>query len=245
MLTHTESFTTRYHEMGTDHRLRVQSLCNYMEEAAGVHATALGVGLEQMSANGLTWVLAKMSIRFHRMPGAHEQVLLETWPAGVERLQFRRDFALRDTAGALLAAAVTQWVVIGLASRRVERMPQDIAKLQPETPRYAVEDGDIRIPAVDGAAAGPVFPVRLADIDQNNHVNNVRYVDFALEAAHVFGASGTLRQLDLIFRAEGLRGDVIAATTAKEEGGPGTRLVHSLRRQSDGQELARARTIFD
>ena len=239
---HSEPFLTRYYEMGRDKLLRPQCICNYMEEAAGIHAIKLGVGFDHMVADGLTWVLAKMRLELNSRPGPGDRVIVETWPVGIERLQFRRDFIMYDDDRRILATAVTQWVVMGLASRRIERFPAHIAQLQPENPPLAQENGDIRIPSVSEGRAGPLFPVRLADIDQNQHLNNVRYVDFALEAAYAFGKNEEPTRIDLIFRAEGLRGDVIGTLSAEEKGAPHS-LIHSLFRQGDGQELARARTV--
>ncbi|MDL2216555.1 acyl-ACP thioesterase [Desulfovibrio sp. OttesenSCG-928-M14] len=242
-----DSFQTRYHEMGMDRLLRVQCLCNYFEEAAGKHAELLGVGIERLERDRLAWVLAKMRLELNRRPGPEETVRVVTWPVSVERLQFRRDLILYASGDEVLATAVTQWVIMGLDSRKLERFPLYVAEMGPDNPPLAQESGDIRIAAVpDNAIEGPLFPVRLADIDQNQHVNNGRYVDFALEAADCLGADrqyGALRRLDLIFRAEGLRGDVIASRTAAEPGAPGS-FIHSLYRQSSGQELARARTVF-
>ena len=239
---HAEPFLTRYYEMGRDHLLRPQCICNYMEEAAGIHAAKLGVGFDRMNADGLAWVLAKMRLELNRRPGPGERVVVETWPVGIERLQFRRDFIMYDDSRHILATAVTQWVVMGQASRRVERFPPHVAQLQPENPPLAQEDGDIRIPGVSAGRSGPLFPVRLADIDQNQHVNNVRYVDFALEAAQALGKNNEPCRIDLLFRAEGLRGDIIGCLSEEEPGAPHS-LIHSLFRQGDGQELARARTV--
>ncbi|MDR0338850.1 MAG: acyl-ACP thioesterase [Desulfovibrio sp.] len=243
MNTHTEIFLTRLHEMDVDHLLRVQCICNYMEEAAGRHAELLGVGLERLDRDALAWVLAKMRLSLSRRPGPGERILIETWPVKLERLQFRRDFIIRGDNGDILATAVTQWVVMGLESRKLERFPLYIAAMAPENPPLAQECGDIRIPALpaEGAVQGPLFPVRLADIDQNRHVNNGRYVDFVLEAADCRGATGSLAELEILFRSEGKRGDVIGSRS-KAGDEPGV-LTHSLYRESDGQELARARTV--
>ena len=239
---HIESFPARRHEMGRDRLMRIQSLCNCMEEAAGGHADKLGVGVEHLAENGLTWVLAKLRLDIRRRPGAGETVIIETWPVNVERIQFRRDFIIRDHNRDTLATAVTQWVVMGLDSRRVDRFPAHIAALVPDNPPLAQESGDIRIPAVADPKPGPCFPVRLADIDQNQHVNNVRYIDFILENALMAGKADEPRQLELIFRAESRRGDIIACASSPDEHDPKA-LIHSLTRQSDGQELVRARTV--
>ena len=248
MHTHKEVFLTRRYELDTDHLLRVQCICNYMEEAAGAHADALGVGISRLLEDNLTWALAKMRLILHRRPGPGENITVVTWPVSVERVQFRRDFILYDSRDTIFATAVTQWVVMGTQSRRLERFPFYIAELQPEDPPLAQENGDIRIPVADdsgptGYPVGLSFPVRLADIDQNRHVNNGRYIDFSLEAADRAGASGDLCQIDIIFRAEGLRGDVIAVKTAPEADCPGS-FIHGLFRESDERELARARTVF-
>lgn len=240
---HVETFIPRQYELGPDYRIRVQSAACYMEEAAGNHATALGVGLTHLREHDITWVLAKLRLILHRLPGAGEEVRVVTWPVRVERLQFRRDFFMYGPGDEVLAAAVTQWVLLGLSSRRMERMPGDILRLQPENPPLAVHDADIRVPAVKDGRSGPVFPVRMADIDQNNHVNNSRYMDFILEAAASEGAPGRLAQLDVMFRAESRFGDVIASASAPEA--DDSRILnHSLFRQSDGQELVRARTVW-
>ena len=242
MKPHVESFLTRYYEMGRDRLMRIQCLCDYMEETAGIHAEQLGVGSDRMTADGLAWILAKMRLQLYRRPGPGERVFVETWPVGIERLQFRRDFVVYDESRQRLATAVTQWVVMGRASRRVERFPGYVAALQPEAPPLAQENGDIRIPALRDGRSGPLFPVRLADIDQNQHVNNVRYMDFSLEAAYQAGETNEPVRIDLIFRAEGLRGDVIGCLSAEEKGEPHS-LIHSLFRQGDGQEMVRVRTV--
>lgn len=244
MRPHNECFIARQHEMDMDHLLRVQCICNYMEEAAGNHADALGAGLARLAKDNLAWVLAKMRLELFRRPGPGEALRVDTWPVRLERVQFRRDFILYDAQENILATGVTQWVVMGLASRKLERFPLYIAELEPDNPPLAQESGDIRIPAVgETEMPGPLFPVRLADIDQNRHVNNGRYVDFALEAAEACGMAGRLRRLDIIFRSEGLRGDVIGTRSLVEPGSAGS-CIHSMFRASDGQELARARTVW-
>lgn len=252
MQLYSQYFQTRHHEMDVDHLLRVQCICNYMEEAAGNHAESLGAGIDYLGEHDLAWVLVKMRLELTRRPGPGEEIRVDTWPVSIERVQFRRDFIMYDHNSVVMATAVTQWVVMGITSRKLERFPSYIEAMEPQNPPLAQASGDIRIPPVPPEApSGPSFPVRLADIDQNRHVNNGRYVDFSLEAADVAIAGDGLdpamvrhlRRLDIIFRAEALRGDVIASRTMREKGA-GDSYIHSLYRERDGQELARSRTIF-
>ena len=238
---HTETYTVRRYELGPDTRLRPTQLCNYLEDAAGAHADLLGVGLADMHKLGLSWVLAKMRLDIEALPGEGAAVQVYTRPVGVERLQFRRDFTV-SVGDHVAARAVTQWVIMNLSSRRLERMPLHVAALVPEHPDMAMEGADIRPADPAEGLPGPLFPVRLDDIDQNRHVNNVRFAGFVLEAAQVFGTHGkALRRLDLAFKAEGKEDDVITCRTAPCPTRPG-RLLHGLYREQDGRELVRAVT---
>lgn len=239
--THSEIYRVRRYELGPDMRLRPTQLCNYLEDAAGAHAELLGVGLGDLRKQGLSWVLAKMRLELEALPAEGDQVRVFTRPVGVERLQFRRDFTVY-VGETVLARAVTQWVIMNLASRKLERMPVHVAALAPERPDPAMEDADIRPEDPKDGAVGPVFPVRPDDIDQNGHVNNVRFAGFVLGAAHCAGAEGkNLRRLDLVFKSEGRPGDVVVCRTGPRPGKPGG-LLHGLYREEDGRELVRAVT---
>ena len=265
-----ETFALRGYEAGGHGRVSLRTLCNYMEEAAGKHAEALGCGLEAMHEQGITWVLVRQRIELGYMPVAEEQLVVHTWPVGQERLSFRRDFHM-ECNGHTVLRAVTYWVIMNTTTRKLEFMPPWAQSLAFPQAGLALENGDIRIPPVPcaffaeapavaggasgaeeaaGAVPGPEFPVRLADIDSNGHVNNVRYMDFALEAAHCFSASRgkavgepALAGLDIVFRAEALWGDIVASASMPEHPLPG-RLLHGLYRKSTGQELARVRTVW-
>ena len=265
-----ETFAIRGYEAGGHGRVSLRTLCNYMEEAAGKHAETLGCGLDALREQGITWVLARQRIELGYMPVAEEQLVVHTWPVGVQRLSFRRDFHM-ECNGHTVLRAVSHWVLMNATTRKLEKMPPWAQSLAFPQAGLALEAGDIRIPPVPSlalvhepaakgnalgaeqaafAVPGPEFPVRLADIDSNGHVNNVRFIDFALEAAHCFCASQrlpvgefALAGLDIVFRADALWGDTVASASMPEKQEPG-RLLHGLYRKSTGQELARVRTVW-
>ena len=247
MQTYTEEFIVRRFEIDVRSRLLLQALCMAMGEAAGNHALRLGFGTEQLAAHNLTWVLVKMRVVMNDMPKMREKFTLETWPTTVERLQFRRDFIMRGEGGEVFARAVTQWVIMNTTTRRLDKIPEDFVKLRPAEPKYALENGNIRISAVENGQAGAVFPIRLSDMDHLEHVNNTKYIDFALEAAHNFAEKNEafknkiLQQLDVNFRAEARYGDVVSSYTCVDKEQKNA-LLHSLIRE--GQELARLRTVW-
>ena len=248
--TRTENFKIRGYEIGPDHRVPLQNLCGYMEEAAALHAAELGFAVEELAKRNLAWALTRLWIEFDELPYLGGRVLdeeeaswvrVKTWPVAVERLQYRRDFFI-TWRGRPLARAVTEWVVINLETRRAERIPEFISALQPENPERVLEVGRPRLPDLAEAPELITFVVRRADIDRNNHVNNARFTEWIAESTpEAVSAGRRLKSLTIIYRAEGLYGDAVVVRGRSEGDGE---FLHGLHRRSDGRELVRARAVW-
>ena len=250
---HHEIFRVRGYEVGPDGTVSAQIICDYLQEAAGVHADRLGLSLAALHEQGQALVLARLAVQVERAPAEGETVTVRTWPCGVERLQFRRAYLMLGQDGAVVARGASFWVVINLASRRPERIPPTVAALLPENPPFALDGGLLgdRRPPAAAEDATPLsslsFAVRRADMDRNRHVNNVRYLDWALEGVPA-EVQETSRPtwLDMHFRAETVYGDTVEAhclPAPADTPAPGAaRFVHILTRRSDGREVARALT---
>ncbi len=262
---HSEWFNIYGFQIDAEGVATVQSLCEYMEEAAGNHAANLGLSMERLYSEGVAWILSRLQVIPEKLPLLNSRICVETWPVGVEGLQYRRDFIVRNEDGSVAARAASHWVVMNMESRRVGRVPSFIAEVSLYNPATVLEDRKIRPPVPGAEHENCSFRARLVDVDRNRHVNNIRYMDFVLESADMApgavgsgvesldgsdvcgpegGATGRkLEFIELVFKAEAYQGDIISARTCPfppEE----KRLCHSLARQSDGKELVRAVTSW-
>jgi medium-chain acyl-[acyl-carrier-protein] hydrolase len=88
------------------------------------------------------------------------------------------------------------------------------------------------------------FRVRFRDLDINQHVNNTSYVEWILESIPAaVKKDAVLSELEINFLAESFVHDRIIANCMSQ--GPNHRLYHhGLYREQDGQELVRARTVW-
>ena len=86
--------------------------------------------------------------------------------------------------------------------------------------------------------------VRHRDLDINQHVNNVSFVEWLVESvpARVLKTS-VLTELEINFLAEAFYEERLLAACHSQDSHPGV-FLHSIIRQKDGQELARARTVW-
>ncbi len=232
-------FTVHTFELDAFGLLAAPALTDFLAEAAGRHATALGVGLDVLMARGVTWVLARQRVELLRPARLHDTLEVETWPSGVDRLAALRDFRVRDAAGAELARATSQWFVLDLATRR-PRPPEavlDAARFaQPGLPRAAEFTGG-KLPELARWDAEKRFQVRYADIDRNLHVNNGSYLAWAIEAVpRETWQDARIAALEVSYRAECLLGSAVLSRAAA---GPDGTFAHAIVREEDGKELAR------
>ena len=102
-----------------------------------------------------------------------------------------------------------------------------------------------KLPGIDAAQSQSRFFVRYHDLDINQHVNNVKYIEWLLESIPGFGRKGlTLKELELNYLGEAFKGDRIISMCRKDNPS-GTRFSHSIIRQEDRLELIRAKTCWE
>lgn len=235
-------FEVRSFETDPGGRLTLPALCAFLQEAAWRNAAAMGAGVDLLLERGLAWVLQRLRLEVATFPRLGQSLDVTTWARHWERAVALRDFEVRAPGGARLAAATSRWVVVDLGSRRVVRLPDFIRALPlPGRPQALAFDGD-GVPALERADGERRLEVRRADLDAARHVNNTRYVEWALEALpdDWLGAQRPAR-FEIVFRRESLYGDTLLSRAQRlAPAGGGGRFAHALVRLDDGQRLAEA-----
>ena len=234
----TEPFRIRATEVGPDDRATVLALADLLQEAAAEHARATGRESFDLGDGGRgTWVLSRLRLQIGRRPALREAVTVETWPSHYDGVRVHRDFLLRGADGAADVRATSVWFVFDVERRRPVRLPPSMRAFGPPDHDRALTLGAPPAP-LDGVEAERSFAVRHADLDRVGHANNVRFLEWALEAP---GGADGLREIDVLYRAEAVRGDTVLSRVGPERGGARD---HALVRGADGRTLALARTLW-
>lgn len=236
-----EAFTVRKYEADAFGALAPPALSGYLSEIAGHHAQELGVGIDALMAKGVTWVLARLRMENPVAAGVGDEVEVETWPSGIERLFALREFVVRR-GGEEVARASSQWLVLDLATRKPVRPGEVLDARFPREPTPPVAPlAGRKLPEVREREAERRFRVRYADIDQNLHVTNTSYLSWAIEAMpEEVWRSSRLASVEIHFVAETLLGAAVLSRLRREDA-EGT-YGHAIVREEDGKELARLAT---
>lgn len=241
-----QDFPVRGYESGVDNHVTLPTLCNYLQEIAGNHAERLGFGIRELQRrDGLSWMLSRLHVDVKKRISWGDVLHLKSWPSGIRgRLVANRDFTGRDQKGEEVLQAVSEWLVVDLKALRIVKPTDDFRALSEGAPRVelAAREGGGKFAKLGRIDTESRILVRRSDHDFNDHVNNVHYVEWALEAIPEAFGGLRLRELDIVFRQAAHAGDELVSRT---EAVDGATLRHAIMRLSDGVLLATAETKWE
>jgi len=238
-----EAYQIRSYEVDCRNRLSILALFNFMQEAAGRHAAALGVSIHQLMSENFTWLLSRLKLKIISYPGWNDRIRVSTWPSGAQQLFALRDFAIMDGNDRIIAAAASAWLVIDLRKRRPVRIDPFVERLKPVEGSHILTEKLNKLPAFSRHNHERTFVVRYSDLDINQHVNNVRFVEWVIEGVPPTVLKTSVpREIEINFLAEAFYEDQIQSSCSMEP--PAAQMLHRLTRRQDDRELARARTVW-
>ena len=232
------SFKVRTYECDAEGFATMPSICNYLQEAASIHAGELGFSKSDFSHSGenISWILTRLIINMEAYPKWGDEVIVGTFPRGGRRIAAWRDFEIKDAAGTVLGVATSEWMIIDLAARKTVAVPQTVLSCIDDSVSPVLGTSPfskLRFP--DGCPA-PAFSSRAqkSHIDLNGHVNNVRYVEWMLEPC----PSPRPKRMEIVFRGEAFAGDEVNVSVIAEDGG----LLHRVY-SNEGKDYIIAKTV--
>jgi len=201
-----ESWIDRYlihsYEMDQQKRLSIVSAINYFQESAWRNAESMGFGFNDLSAKNRFWVLSRLYVEMYRYPLWGETIQLETWPKGMESLFALRDFRFKSADGKeLLGAGVTAWLIVDSATHRLQRVDRICGEM-PCYPQNAIERQPGRIALPSTMLHQTRIVAGYTDVDVNQHVNNVSYLNWAVNYLPVSNKILTIRSAEINFLSE-------------------------------------------
>lgn len=208
----TDTYQVRSYETDANGRLSVPTLMNWMQESANRNAIDYGIGIADLAERGYGWALMRFRLTVHQYPRYTDTVQVMTYPTFVDKFFIYRDFRVLATDGTCLAEATSVWLTFDLSRRTMVPLPDFIRAVRMPagvTPKAKLAS-KLDVPLTT-AVLGRQQSVNFFHLDQNQHTNNVCYVQWLLESVD----DATLQQqqlyeLDLFFRNESRWNDVLS-----------------------------------
>lgn len=234
-----ERFKIRASEVNFQQKATLPAICDLLQEVAGNHAQQLNFDITDLQEEKLTWVLHRLVINMKRYPDWRETITIETWPSSGDGLRAYRDFLIKDTEGKIIGKCLSYWLMMNIESRRPTRIPNKILQMAPKDIAHVLPVNKADFAEIRNPDNQISYEVRKTDLDLNQHVNNVRYIEWALsclpEKSHV-------RELDVQFLAESVAGDTDIAAIKEKSDCEDKIYLHKITRDSDQKVLVRAKS---
>lgn len=168
-------------DIGRNNEATNKALLAIMQDIACLHSASVGYGILEIEAKKRAWMLLDWKMEVIKRPKYNDDINVETWSRKVERLYAYRDFQLKDKEGNIIAIGTSRWIFVDTERRRPVRLTADIADLyESETDKnvFTEEMEDIKC---GDYLFKKDYCVQRRDIDINQHMNNLSYLDMAYE----------------------------------------------------------------
>ncbi len=162
--------------------IRISALVNHFIQAAWKHAEILGLGLKELNKLNYSWVLSQLKIKLVSIPKWPGEVKIETWPKGINRLFYLRDAKIFDCNNNHIASITSSWLIIDKQSKRPKLITPDNDILTHHQDKHAINEIIAPIKIDISSCYEQEHNVRYSDIDINQHLTTVRYIDYVFDS---------------------------------------------------------------
>lgn len=229
-------------------RLFVKTLCDLFNDVAEVQTEQYGVDVATLNAAGATWMLHRLHIRLHKMPYQNEEVYIETWPSGIDRLFALRDYRMVRENGEELVRATSEWMYIDLNRRRPMRQSEQVVEISTshDIPRVELEsilnEKTFDMKPQDGRQ----FDATFDNIDFNGHVTQASYMRWITNSLPFdFLKTHVLTDVEVIYAHEIMPDSRIYSSYALSEEGETVTVLHQVQNEAGDLTHCIAKSVWE
>lgn len=196
--------------INTSKKLGLFGLLAIMQDAAFAHSTKLGFGYKESIEKGFFWVLVRQKLCMKSWPDWNEKLRVKTWTKPVSGVYAIREyeFFIGDEK---IGDCATTWMILDTITRKPKTIENSDNLFKPRV-NYSLNYTADRINAPTDLDLIKTFDVRISDLDMNEHVNNIKYTEWILDAIpYAYHRNYVIDEYEINFLAETFLKDSIEA----------------------------------
>ncbi len=214
-----KQFNLRYFEMNKWGEASPLTMASLIQETASDHCNSIDYGLFDLYAQNIGWVLLASFIKMDRYPVFKENITIRTWVSAFTATRCYRENIIYDAEKNIIGKSRGLWVFFDTQKKRPVRIFDEIIKgWAPNNETCVYYNIDDRLAQSEATQCRKSFDIYQYDLDANNHVNNLRYLQWALETVpENYFEEKQLLAIDTRFIKEAYYGQSVQSVTACEE----------------------------
>jgi len=179
-----KSFELRYFDMNKYGEASPTTILTLLEETAAEHSYNNDYCLYKLEKQNIGWVLISGAIDMIRYPKYKENITIKTWLSKYTLVRGYRENIIYDASGEIIGKAQGIWVFYDIENRKPLPIFDEIKLkwgINPETSQeFDIEK--IKTLETNEYQYKIEFNTYKSDVDNNKHVNNIRYFHWLIES---------------------------------------------------------------
>lgn len=203
-------YTVGIRDISKENEATNKAILSYFEDVACKHSDSVGFGIKDIYNTNVVWVLMDWKLKVIRRPIYGQTIKVTTWSRKIEKCHAYRDFATYDGQGNLLAVATSKWVLLEANTRKIQKVTEEIGgRYQTEKLEHVFDEELDKMNEPEKIDSSLQLKVRKTDIDINNHVNNLNYLDLAYEILPIEIYNKNFKNIRIMYKHQISPEDVI------------------------------------
>ena len=176
----TKKYTITFDDVTDTLELKNISLMKYLVDAAGMHSETVGYGLSTINQTHIGFLLVGWQVKIFENPHLLDEIEIKTWVEQLSHSLSTRNFEvyIKDK---LVAIASTKWIMVNPEDHSVAITTDEIVNAYGPVDKKVFEKPISKLHIPDRIDKVKTYTIERRDIDSNNHVNNLKYLEIALE----------------------------------------------------------------
>lgn len=239
-LSYEKSYEVHYYECDKNLNCTIETIMNYLSDIGNKHAESRNVGIDYLNARNLTWVFYKYNIKINRYPKYGENIRVKTIAQQFKKFYALRYYEIYDENDKKIIEGSAVFLLIDMLKRRAVRITDDQYEAYDVDKESKSRDLIGRLQRLEKVKEREFineFKVRYSDIDSNNHVNNVKYVQWVMDTIpKEIIDNSKLKEIDILYEKECYYDDMVTCVCEVHQQEEET-IVLSKIEDVDGKEL--------
>lgn len=218
MATYTRKEEIKYLDVDKNNRLTNKAIINILQNVAGAHAENIGDGLNSKHITHTAWLILNWKIQVFDRPKYQDVLNINTWVNKVEKCYLWREFEVYCNKK-LVTKASSKWVLINVDSKRITKvLPEVIEKYNANGKSIFDEKMEEKLKEPEYLELTYKDTIERSKIDTNNHLNNLYYLDYAMESLpEDIYQEANFNNIEIMYKIAVKYKDKIKCFYAKEE----------------------------
>ena len=159
-----------------------KSILAFFENIGSYHSDSINFGLNEIPTTHSSWVLLGWKVKVLKRPMYGDKLHIVTWARDTEKFSTYRDYEVYNQDNELVIIGTSKWVLIDTTTGRLRPIPEEIIKLYNPDTKTAFSSEEAMLSKLTDSEHYDTGAVGRSQIDLNNHMHNLYYLDMAYEA---------------------------------------------------------------